>query len=70
MPRKKNLKKSLPFGFEEGEQYVTIVRKHRLRDKSASSLNRMARKVNFIWNDCNDAHLRNKMGVEGQWLSA
>jgi hypothetical protein len=33
MPRKKNL----PFGFEEGEQNVTIV-KHRLWDKSASSL--------------------------------
>jgi hypothetical protein len=31
------------------------VLKRRLRDKSASSLNRMARKVNFVWNDCNDA---------------
>jgi hypothetical protein len=38
----------LPFGFEEGEQYVSIVLKHRLRDKSGSSLNRMARKVNFV----------------------
>jgi hypothetical protein len=29
------------------------VLKHRLGDKSASSLNQMARKVSFVWNDCN-----------------
>ena len=41
-------KKKLPFGYEEGEQYVSIVLKHRLRDKSVSSLNKMARTVNFV----------------------
>jgi hypothetical protein len=34
---------------------VSIVLKHRRRDKSASSLNSKARKVNFVWNYCNDA---------------
>jgi hypothetical protein len=51
MPRKKNI----PFGFEEGEQHVTIVLKHRLRDKSASPLNKQARAVNFVWNYLNSA---------------
>jgi uncharacterized protein YfeS len=53
-----------PFGFDEGEQYVTIVLQHRLRDKSASSLNRMARKVNLVWNYCNDAQ---KHTFETKW---
>jgi hypothetical protein len=68
MPRKKNL----PFGFEEGKQHVTIVLKHRLRDKSASSLNRMARKVNFVCNDCNDAqkHAFETKSWKDKWLSA
>jgi hypothetical protein len=47
-------KKKLPFGFEEDEQYVSIVLKHRLRDNSASSLNKLARTVNFVWNYCNE----------------
>ena len=62
-------KKLIPFGFEEGEQYVSIVLKHRLRDKSASSLNSKARKVNFVWNYCNDAQkhtFETKLGVETQ----
>lgn len=57
-------KKKLPFGYEEGEQYVSIVLKHRLRDKSASSLNKMARTVNFVWNYCNDTQ---KHAFEKRW---
>jgi hypothetical protein len=40
-------RKNLPFGFEEGEQYISIVLKHRLRDKSASSLNKLTRTGQF-----------------------
>jgi len=58
-------KKNLPFGFEEGEQYITIVLKHRLRDKAASSLNRQARAVNYVWNYCNNAQ---KHAFDRRWL--
>ena len=57
-------KKKLPFGYEEGEQYVSIVLKNRLRDQSASSLNKMARTVNFVWNYCNDTQ---KHAFEKRW---
>jgi hypothetical protein len=40
MPRKNNL----PFGFGEGEQYVTLAL-HRLRDKANASLNKQAKTV-------------------------
>jgi hypothetical protein len=44
MPRKKNI----PFGFDEGDQRITTVLKHRLKDKAASSVNKQARSVNFV----------------------
>ena len=53
--------------------YVSIVLKHRLQDKSASSLNRMARKVNLVWNYCNDAQkhtFETKWAWKDKWLSA
>ncbi|MBO0750538.1 MAG: hypothetical protein J2P53_00385 [Bradyrhizobiaceae bacterium] len=65
-------KKKLPFGFEEGEQYVTIVLKHRLRDKSASSLGKQARAVNYVWNYCNDAQkhtFETTWAWKDKWLS-
>lgn len=61
MPRKT---KKLPFGFDEGDQRVTIVLKHRLRDKAACSLNRQARAVNFVWNFCNDVQ---KHAFDRRW---
>jgi putative transposase len=68
MPRKKNL----PFGFEEGDQHVTIVLKHRLRDKCEASLSRQARAVNFVWNYCNEAQrhaFQTRWAWKDKWLS-
>ena len=69
MPRKKNL----PFGFEEGDQHVTIVLKHRLRDKCASPLRKQAHAVNFVWNYCNNAQkhaFETRWAWRDKWLSS
>ena len=65
--------KNLPFGFDEGDQHVTLVLKHRLRDRCASSLNRQARAVNFVWNYCNEAQkhaFEKRWKWQDKWLSA
>jgi len=65
-------KKNVPFGFEEGDQRITIVLKHRLRDKCASSLNKQARAVNFVWNYCNEAQkhaFEKRWAWKDKWLS-
>lgn len=68
MPRGKNL----PFGFDEGDEYRTIVLRYRLRDKCDTSLSKMARSVNVVWNYCNEAQrhaVQTKWAWTDKWLS-